>query len=80
MEAYDSQSACVAAVVKMLQGQKDENWSLPLMYTVCLDLRLVAQKAEECNRKFFLITGYLIYYLLTSHESAQNEIKQICFI
>ncbi|KPJ06019.1 PCI domain-containing protein 2-like [Papilio machaon] len=49
MEAYESQSACVAAVVKMLQGQKDENWSLPLMYTVCLDLRLVAQKAEGCN-------------------------------
>ncbi|XP_013139114.1 PREDICTED: PCI domain-containing protein 2 homolog [Papilio polytes] len=51
MEAYDSQSACVASVVKMLQGQKDENWSLPLMYTVCLDLRLVAQKAEECNHQ-----------------------------
>ncbi|KPJ01261.1 PCI domain-containing protein 2-like [Papilio xuthus] len=49
MDAYENQSACVASVVKMLQGQKDENWSLPLMYTVCLDLRLVAQKAEGCN-------------------------------
>lgn len=54
MEAYEQQSACVAAVVRLLQSQKEENWSLPLMYSTCLDLRLVAQKAEECNRKFFL--------------------------
>ncbi|XP_053603386.1 PCI domain-containing protein 2 homolog [Plodia interpunctella] len=49
MEAYSHQSACVGAVVRLLQAQKEENWSLPLMYTVCLDLRLVAQKAEYCN-------------------------------
>lgn len=60
MEAYDNQSACVAAVVKMLQAQKEENWTLPLMYTVCIDLRLVAQKAEGCNRKFFYDNTTLI--------------------
>ncbi|CAK1599012.1 unnamed protein product [Parnassius mnemosyne] len=49
MGAYDNQSAFVAAVVRLLQGQKEENWALPLMYTVCLDLRLVAQKAEGCD-------------------------------
>lgn len=46
-EAYKQQSACVTAVVKLLQSQKEENWTLPLMYTVCLDLRLVAQKTEK---------------------------------
>ncbi|XP_041970236.1 PCI domain-containing protein 2 homolog [Aricia agestis] len=49
MEAYNSQSHCVTAVVKLLQNQKEENWCLPLMYTVCLDLRLVAQKAEATS-------------------------------
>ncbi|CAH4038218.1 unnamed protein product [Pieris brassicae] len=49
MEAYHHQSQCVAAVVRLLQAQKEENWSLSLMYTVCLDLRLVAQKAELCD-------------------------------
>ncbi|KAG6441418.1 PCI domain-containing protein 2 homolog [Manduca sexta] len=49
IDAYNHQSACVAAVVRLLQVQKEENWSLPLMYTVCLDLRLVAQKAEACS-------------------------------
>ncbi|KAM3967371.1 PCI domain-containing protein 2 [Aphomia sociella] len=49
MEAYNHQSICVASVVRLLQSQKEENWSLPLMYTVCLDLRLVAQRAEGCN-------------------------------
>ncbi|XP_059062423.1 PCI domain-containing protein 2 homolog [Achroia grisella] len=49
MEAYNYQSNCVTAVVKLLQSQKEENWSLPLMYTVCLDLRLVARKADGSN-------------------------------
>ncbi|XP_077300020.1 PCI domain-containing protein 2 isoform X2 [Arctopsyche grandis] len=48
MDAYNHQSACTTSVTKLLQLQKEENWSLPLMYTVCLDLRLVAQQAEKC--------------------------------
>lgn len=48
MEAYEYQSACVSLVVRLLQMQKEENWTLSVMYTVCLDLRLVAQKAEAC--------------------------------
>lgn len=47
MEAYKHQTACAQAVVKMLQLLKDENWCLPIMYTVCLDLRLLAQKCED---------------------------------
>ncbi|XP_049870191.1 PCI domain-containing protein 2 homolog [Pectinophora gossypiella] len=49
MEAYDHQSACVAVVTRILSNQKEENWCLPLMYTACLDLRLVAQQAELYN-------------------------------
>ncbi|GBP47680.1 PCI domain-containing protein 2 homolog [Eumeta japonica] len=53
LNAYAQQRDCVSAVVRLLQSQKEENWSLPLMYTVCLDLRLVAQTAEvmdaQCN-------------------------------
>ncbi|XP_072940111.1 PCI domain-containing protein 2 [Epargyreus clarus] len=45
-EAFANQTSCVAAVVRLLQAQKEENWSLPLLYTVCRDLRLVAQKVE----------------------------------
>lgn len=47
MEAYKHQATCAQSVVKMLQAMKEENWSLPVMYTVCLDLRLLAQKCEE---------------------------------
>lgn len=47
MEAYKYQTQCAQAVVKMLQVLKDENWCLPIMYTVCLDLRLLAQKCED---------------------------------
>ncbi|CAG9795111.1 unnamed protein product [Diatraea saccharalis] len=45
-EAYERQSSCVASVVRLIQAQQGENWNLPLLYTVSLDLRLVAQKAE----------------------------------
>ncbi|KFM61525.1 PCI domain-containing protein 2, partial [Stegodyphus mimosarum] len=31
---------------KILQSQKDENWALPIMYTLCLDLRKIATKAD----------------------------------
>ncbi|KAG8181805.1 hypothetical protein JTE90_001461 [Oedothorax gibbosus] len=31
---------------KLLQSQKDENWALPIMYTLCLDLRKIATKAD----------------------------------
>ncbi|CAH0725231.1 unnamed protein product, partial [Brenthis ino] len=49
LEAYSHQSQCIVAIVRILQNQKEQNWCLPLMYTVCLDLRLVAQKAEACK-------------------------------
>lgn len=47
MEAYKYQAACTQGVIKMLQALKEENWCLPIMYTVCLDLRLLAQKCED---------------------------------
>ncbi|XP_055713992.1 PCI domain-containing protein 2 homolog [Phlebotomus papatasi] len=46
-EAYKQQTACVQGVVKLLQALKEENWCLPIMYSSCLDLRLLAQKCEE---------------------------------
>ncbi|XP_053950784.1 PCI domain-containing protein 2 homolog [Anastrepha ludens] len=47
MQAYRQQSQCIQSVVKMLQQLKEENWCLPIMYTTCLDLRILAQKCEE---------------------------------
>lgn len=47
MEAYKNQTTCAQGVIKMLQVLKEENWCLPIMYVVCLDLRLLAQKCEE---------------------------------
>lgn len=47
LEAYQQQSNLTQSLTKIIQSQKDENWSLPLMYTVCLDLRLLAQRAEK---------------------------------
>ncbi|XP_055845593.1 PCI domain-containing protein 2 homolog isoform X1 [Episyrphus balteatus] len=46
MEAYKNQVQCIQSVVKMLQQLKEENWCLPIMYTTCLDLRVLAQRCE----------------------------------
>ena len=40
-------AALVQFFVKLLSSQKDDNWPLPIMYTVCLDLRLFAGKADS---------------------------------
>lgn len=45
--AYKSQTICAQAVVKLLQVLKEQNWCLPIMYVVCLDLRVLAQRCEE---------------------------------
>ncbi|XP_044731020.1 PCI domain-containing protein 2 [Chrysoperla carnea] len=47
LDAYQHQSTVCVTLTKILQSQKEENWMLPLMYTVCLDLRLLAEKAEK---------------------------------
>ncbi|KAH8357589.1 hypothetical protein KR200_001749 [Drosophila serrata] len=52
MEAYTQQAAACGAVVRLLQQLKDENWCLPLMYRVCLDLRYLAQACEKRCRGF----------------------------
>ena len=33
--------------VKLLSSQKDDNWPLPMMYAVCLDLRRLAARADK---------------------------------
>lgn len=46
-DAYQQQSNLVQSLMKIIQTQKEENWCLPVMYAVCLDLRLLAQKVEK---------------------------------
>lgn len=47
LEAYQHQSSLTQCLTKIMQAQKEENWALPVMYTVCLDLRLLALRAEK---------------------------------
>lgn len=46
-DAYQQQSNLVQSLMKIIQTQKEENWCLSVMYAVCLDLRLLAQKVEK---------------------------------
>ncbi|XP_059163667.1 PCI domain-containing protein 2-like isoform X2 [Physella acuta] len=45
-EAYNNQAFVVQCFLKALQSQKEENWALPVMFTVSLDLRLFAVSAD----------------------------------
>lgn len=47
IEAYGCQSLVVSAFVKIFQAQKDENWALPILFTVTLDLRVFANNADS---------------------------------
>ncbi|XP_034237377.1 PCI domain-containing protein 2 [Thrips palmi] len=48
-EAYRCQSALVLTFARMLQSCRDDNWLLKAMFTVCLDLRLLAIQADKHN-------------------------------
>ncbi|KAH8008976.1 hypothetical protein HPB51_008547 [Rhipicephalus microplus] len=38
--------SCCKLFTKIFQSLKEENWALPIMYTVCLDLRVFASQAD----------------------------------
>lgn len=46
-EAYMAQVALVQNFCKFLGNQKDDNWMIPALFTVCLDLRLFAMSADK---------------------------------
>ncbi|XP_034936576.1 PCI domain-containing protein 2 [Chelonus insularis] len=48
---YNHQSSMVQSLIKILQLQKEENWMLPVMNVVCLELRLLAIRAEKTKTK-----------------------------
>lgn len=48
-EAYRCQSTLVLTFSRMLQACRDDNWLLKAMFTVCLDLRLLAIRADNHN-------------------------------
>jgi len=53
IEAFGCQAAAVTAFSKAMQAMKDENWALPIMFVLCIDLRLFALSAEtQRARKF----------------------------
>lgn len=47
---YNYQSSAVQCLAKILQTQKEENWMLPVMNVMCLELRLSAISAENSKR------------------------------
>ena len=54
---YANQSASVQVLVKILQLQKEENWMLAVMNTMCLELRLLAIKVEKSKNNKNLKPG-----------------------
>lgn len=57
---YNHQSSAVQTLTKILQLQKEENWMLPVMNTMCLELRLLAVRAENSEDNKFLKPGEVL--------------------
>lgn len=60
MEAYKHQTTCAKSAIKMQQMMEEENWPLLVMNTVCLDLRLLAQKCEQVEAKSISKPGEIL--------------------
>ncbi|XP_058809848.1 PCI domain-containing protein 2 isoform X2 [Phymastichus coffea] len=54
---YTCQNSSVQMLIKILQNQKDENWMLPVMNLMCLELRLLAIRAEQAKKSKNLKPG-----------------------
>ncbi|XP_076839312.1 PCI domain-containing protein 2 [Brachyhypopomus gauderio] len=51
VEAYKCQTVVVQSFLKAFQAHKEENWALPVMFAVTLDLRIFANNAEQQLQK-----------------------------
>ncbi|KAK9524281.1 hypothetical protein VZT92_018131 [Zoarces viviparus] len=51
VEAYKFQTLVVQSFLRAFQSHKEENWALPMMFTVTLDLRIFANNAEQQLQK-----------------------------
>lgn len=51
VEAYKCQTLVVQSFLKAFQAHKEENWALPVMFAVTLDLRIFANNAEQQLQK-----------------------------
>lgn len=69
-EANRCQTMVVQSFTKLLQSQKDENWLLPLMYTVCLDMRVLASRADKMQTQRG--TGGRMEFLEKAAENLMN--------
>uniref|UniRef100_H9ZB69 PCI domain-containing protein 2 n=2 Tax=Catarrhini TaxID=9526 RepID=H9ZB69_MACMU len=47
IEAYKCQTVIVQSFLRAFQAHKEENWALPVMYAVALDLRVFANNADQ---------------------------------
>ncbi|KAM7365842.1 hypothetical protein PAMP_016741 [Pampus punctatissimus] len=51
VEAYKFQTIVVQSFLRAFQSHKEENWALPVMFAVTLDLRIFANNAEQQLQK-----------------------------
>lgn len=51
VEAYKFQTLVVQSFLRAFQAHKEENWALPVMFAVTLDLRIFANNAEQQLQK-----------------------------
>ncbi|XP_043261708.1 PCI domain-containing protein 2 isoform X1 [Colletes gigas] len=57
---YNYQSSAVQSLTKILQIQKEENWMLPVMNVMCLELRLLAVCAENTKSNKSMKPGEIL--------------------
>ncbi|XP_011151346.1 PCI domain-containing protein 2 [Harpegnathos saltator] len=57
---YNQQSSAVQCLAKILQMQKEENWMLPVMNVMCLELRLSAISVENSKSNKNLKPGEVL--------------------
>lgn len=71
-EAYNNQLAVMQAFVKVFQNLKNDNWLIPVIYTVCLDLRMLTYSVNSEVTQTQLKTG-----VVKPREALENTAEAI---
>jgi hypothetical protein len=53
MNAFESLNKSFKALIDLIKDAKDENWQLPVMYSISVDLRLIAYLCDSRKQQTF---------------------------
>ncbi len=78
--AFESLNRSFKALIELIKDAKDENWQLPVMYTISVDLRLIAYLCDSRkNQRHFIKSDESGANQADEYAEKTAECLMVCF-